>query len=70
MNGRTAQVYPNAYQSAYPSGFPETTNTQTPWLSRMARWSPFYNMGYGNGAQANGVYPQQQGYNQPGYQVK
>ena len=55
----------------YPMPLPQTTRSPTPWLTRMARWAPFYNnaAGYGQ-VQPNGVYAQQAGYSygpQPGY---
>ena len=39
-------AYPSAYPRAYPDVYPVTMTTQTPWISRMARWTNVRNQEY------------------------
>ena len=55
-------AYPSAYPRAYPDVYPVTMTTQTPWISRMARWTNVRNQEYSNGSQASRVYVGNPGY--------
>ena len=51
-------AYPSAYPRAYPDVYPVTMTTQTPWISRMARWTNVHS----NVPQASRVYVGNPGY--------